>query len=229
MANSDDTPANRLRRARETAKGGMFKYAVDAARFFHWDDNTYKSHENGIRNFPPDKAVQYARAFNVTAGWLLFGEGNNSLSQPNHKGPTVAALVLPMLRWSSFEGGMSIPEAIKKAEKYIEIPALVNLGPLAFVLDADDDSMVPFPPAPGDNFPFGTTLVFDPGIPVKPGDYVLVKVSGQAASVFRKYRETGSGNQVEFVPLNANYRTLAGTLNETAFIIARLATDLRRY
>jgi hypothetical protein len=67
-----DKPHDRLRRAREAAK---FKNAVDAAREFGWDENTYKNHENGHRGFKRDQAIDYARVFGVSPEWLVFGVG----------------------------------------------------------------------------------------------------------------------------------------------------------
>lgn len=62
----------RLQLARE---GAGYKRAVEAARAFGWATSTYIQHENGTRGLSRSKAVQYARAFRVSVGWLLNGEG----------------------------------------------------------------------------------------------------------------------------------------------------------
>ena len=62
----------RLKLAREAAD---YESASAAARAFGWKIHTYKHHESGQRGFPRSKAMQYARAFRVSAGWLLTGEG----------------------------------------------------------------------------------------------------------------------------------------------------------
>jgi len=64
-------PFERLQRAR--AKAG-YSQATDAARAFGWNENTYRSHENGERGLKPAVAEKYARAFRVSAAWLLTGE-----------------------------------------------------------------------------------------------------------------------------------------------------------
>lgn len=49
-----------------------------AARTFGWNENTYKSHENGIRQsagLKEEHARKYARAFNVSLAWLMTGRG----------------------------------------------------------------------------------------------------------------------------------------------------------
>ena len=54
---------------------------------------TYVQHENGIRNFPPDRAQRYARFFRSTPEWLLYGRG----PEFNEAQPSIEELEL-MLR-----------------------------------------------------------------------------------------------------------------------------------
>ncbi|MDK4713014.1 S24 family peptidase [Rhizobium sp. CNPSo 4039] len=64
-------PAKRLERARK-ARG--FATAKEAAVFFSWNYDTYAQHENGTRGLSR-AAETYAKAFRVSAAWLLTGEG----------------------------------------------------------------------------------------------------------------------------------------------------------
>lgn len=76
----DATPADRLRRARES-KG--FKTPTDAARYYGWTVSTYVSHENGTRGLKMDAAVRYGRAFGVSASLLLgLGEQPSTAEVP---------------------------------------------------------------------------------------------------------------------------------------------------
>lgn len=50
--------------------------ATDAARRHGWNENTYRSHENGTRPISKGAAASYAKAYKVPAGWLLYGEGD---------------------------------------------------------------------------------------------------------------------------------------------------------
>jgi len=52
-----------------------FASATEAARRHHWNENTYRSHENGMRALSRWAATKYAKAFRVPSGWLLYGEG----------------------------------------------------------------------------------------------------------------------------------------------------------
>jgi len=58
---------DRLRQARIAAGYGR---ASDAAARFGWNENTYKSNENGNAPFSFRKAKEYADAFGVRAEWL---------------------------------------------------------------------------------------------------------------------------------------------------------------
>lgn len=65
------TPADRLRQLRK--KRG-FDTAADAAKAFGWNENTYKSHENGERGIKHDVAKKYAVAFKSTVAFILAGD-----------------------------------------------------------------------------------------------------------------------------------------------------------
>ena len=71
-------PFQRLKIAREAAG---FETAIDAARAFGWTEVTYRHHENGTRNFPKDKAITYAKAFKVSAEWLMLGTEGSARPQ----------------------------------------------------------------------------------------------------------------------------------------------------
>jgi hypothetical protein len=69
-----DEPHDRLQIARQNAG---FENATDAARAFAWNENTYRSHENGERGLRLAIAERYAAAFETSAAWLLTGEGED--------------------------------------------------------------------------------------------------------------------------------------------------------
>lgn len=72
--------SDRLRAAREAAGYSTAKEAAEAmgAAF-----STYIQHENGIRNFPGDRAKRYARFFRTTPEWLLYGRGKGESQLPS--------------------------------------------------------------------------------------------------------------------------------------------------
>lgn len=58
-------------RLREARIQCGFTTAAAAIRHFGWSASTYRHHENGTRGFGSEEAFIYARAFGVTANWLL--------------------------------------------------------------------------------------------------------------------------------------------------------------
>lgn len=69
------TPGGRLRWAREAMH---LSSPRAAAQKFGWNENTYKSHEQGMRGSAGLKvatARKYARAFGVSVEWLTTGTG----------------------------------------------------------------------------------------------------------------------------------------------------------
>jgi hypothetical protein len=68
-----DDRAERLKWAREKAE---FDSPRAAARHFRWNENTYKAREAGLRDYGPEDAIIYGRAFAVWWGWLLTGQGS---------------------------------------------------------------------------------------------------------------------------------------------------------
>jgi len=79
------TQAGRLRHARLQSH---FSSMRSAAQRFGWNENTYKSHELGIRrggSLPEADAKKYARAFRVSAEWLLTGRGSPEAPPPTSK------------------------------------------------------------------------------------------------------------------------------------------------
>lgn len=76
----DDRPdeAKRLQKSRES-RG--FDSAKDAAAYFGWNYTTYSQHERGERGIGR-AAGKYAKAFRVSEGWLLTGEGDRRSTVP---------------------------------------------------------------------------------------------------------------------------------------------------
>ena len=58
-----------------------FKKATEAARYYGWNENTYRSHENGQRGFKLLDAEKYAKAFGVSPGWLFLGIEDDAANQ----------------------------------------------------------------------------------------------------------------------------------------------------
>lgn len=65
------TMHDRLKISRQKAG---YRSASQAIGYFGWKPSTYRAHENGQNPFRPSDAQEYARAYDVSAAWLLTGE-----------------------------------------------------------------------------------------------------------------------------------------------------------
>lgn len=82
------TIGGRIRWAREqyvTSDGGRLISPRAAAKAFGWNENTTKSHEQGLRQtqqLKQDTAEKYARAYGVSVEWLVLGRGTPYEKKP---------------------------------------------------------------------------------------------------------------------------------------------------
>lgn len=76
-----DEQKDRLRRAMEAAG---FKVAAEAAKQRGLGQSLLNHNLNGTRPISRQAAVKYAKAFGVTAAWLLYGTGDGPGS-PTHE------------------------------------------------------------------------------------------------------------------------------------------------
>ncbi|MEL6088696.1 helix-turn-helix domain-containing protein [Bartonella schoenbuchensis] len=72
MPNQITNQSSRLMKAR-LARG--FRSAKEAAKYFGWKYSSYIQHEQGLRGISRSSA-KYAKAFRISEGWLLTGEGH---------------------------------------------------------------------------------------------------------------------------------------------------------
>lgn len=78
-------PKDRLIKAREAAG---YKSPSEAARLVREiNKNTITSNENGHRPISRKMAEVYAKAFNVSAGWLLYGENEATAAANEAEAP----------------------------------------------------------------------------------------------------------------------------------------------
>jgi len=74
----NDLSSDQGRRLLEARLERGFKDAKSAALFFGWNYSTYSQHERAERGLRKDIAERYAKAFRVSAGWLMMGEGQRT-------------------------------------------------------------------------------------------------------------------------------------------------------
>lgn len=106
MPHRMEDPRHRLRRAREAAG---FKSPSDAAKAHRSiNKNTIISNENGNRAISKKMAQTYADAFDVSAGWLIYGEA-----------ATTESRAVPLISWVS---AGALAETASVAGAFDEVP-----------------------------------------------------------------------------------------------------------
>lgn len=113
-------PGDRLRELR-IKKG--YDTTADAARAFGWNENTYKSHENGERGIKLTVARKYAAAYGVTTAYILTGEGDASLRKIEsvNEVQLVGVVAAGKFRDSDFEVGEDTTIIPAVARKGIDV------------------------------------------------------------------------------------------------------------
>lgn len=114
--------SDRLRQLR-LKKG--FSTASDAARAFGWNENTYKSHESGIRGIRLDAARKYASAFNSTPAFILTGANgvHQNAVQSVVNVPVIARVSAGAFRYDEGveEGALEVPAVPRR-----DVPAALQ-------------------------------------------------------------------------------------------------------
>ncbi len=125
-----ETMGKRLSWARERAG---FSSARQAALRHHWGYSTYAAHENGQNDYDDKAAARYAKAFKVSAGWLLTGEGSPSPKSMKHPVVNYVAGGSELVPIDDYPQGEGIEE--------VELPAGVPAN--AVVVKVKGESMHP--------------------------------------------------------------------------------------
>ena len=176
--------AQSLRNARERAG---YTSARSAAMAMGANPNTYQQHESGLRGFPRQAAVRYARFYRIDLAWLLTGKGS---MQPRNMVPVVGdvgagAEVHP------------IDDHLKGAGlDYIEKP---GLDAAAVAVRVKGESMYPFEE--------GWALVYTrdwDGVPDNCLNRLcIVKLAGDGPTLVKKLRKGASHNLFTLESWNA--------------------------
>jgi DNA-binding XRE family transcriptional regulator len=121
------SPAERLRAAREK----RYATAKDAATAHGWNEVTYRSHENGIRNFPLSAARKYAKAFGVSPSYLL----GIAVNGEAHAAPVNSVINVPLVARASagafrVDEGLDVDGVLVPAVPHPTVPAAVQYAVL---------------------------------------------------------------------------------------------------
>lgn len=163
-------PKDRLVVARKNAG---FETPSDAARAFREiNQHTLISHENGNRDIPRAAAEKYGRAFNVEAGWILFGDRKDVAFRGITRVPLIS-----MVSASNLREQPGVTEA--DIERWIEVADLPAGDWLALGVDGDSMNRVA---------PHGSTIIVNRADDrLLDGKYYVFSLMGGAAT-FKRYK-----------------------------------------
>ncbi len=220
-----EEPSDRLRRAR-SHKG--FRGPTEAARAYGWNINTYRSHENGIRDLSKKAAERYASALSVSIGWLLTGENPPKWEDEQTQDKVKPTRKIPKLTHAqaySLTQGTKL-EQIRGIFEFVVIGVDPVLGGDVFALGVSDESMSP-------EFNPGAEVVVDPDAHWKPGDFVAVSINTMETVVLRQYRISGydneEGEMVILAALNNAFPSIPFTPGKTGTILGKVVGQYKRY
>ena len=172
--------AERLREARLRAGYETAQAAADA---FGWKIPAYRHHENGTRAFDKEAARRYARAFKVSASWLLGIDASAVGAEP----------VLLPVSGKVAAGVWTDPVEQEDDGRRIMVPPSPIPGARRFLLETQGLSM-------DREYPPGTILdcisIFDLGIEPQTGDDVIVertREDGRRECTVKRYHRTDDG------------------------------------
>jgi SOS-response transcriptional repressor LexA len=155
---------------------------------------------------PKWAAEDYAKAYKVSLDWLMTGAEHKMSHSKIIEKSGVAIRYVPLV--TLLQVKQALVEKVAQLQSDTLLPVAPNnemLGLDAFALTVEDDSMTAVT-AGGKSFPRGNKLVFDPDLPVMPGDYCLAIVAGEDFPVFRRYMAEAVG-VVRLDALNPAFRS----------------------
>lgn len=173
---------------------------------------TVSQWEKGDYSPSGENLYNLAKAFEVSAEWLLSGKGDPDF---NNVAPApLAGRNIPVLSYVQ-AGNWHAHEDYRGADgDYEYVTADVEDDCRAFAVWIQGSSMTP-------EFNEGDLIIVDPDVIPLPGDFVVAKNGGEECT-FKKYRPRGykeDGSEVfELVPLNEDYPTLRSEISPIRII-----------
>lgn len=160
-----------------------------------------------------------AKKFNRMGEWLLTGIGEkhsapepNSGSEPAGEAPPAPKIESNISPGPAIRGEVPLISLVQAgAWKSIHlwppddvkmIPTTKKLGPRAFAVRIEGDSMVG-PPGTKDSFPDGYIIICDPDVVARNKSYVVVRLNGADEAIFKQLVIDGPNRFLK--PLNPRY------------------------
>ena len=205
------------RKAKGLSQQGLARLTTDLkqSRINNW--------ENGLRTPGPEEIKQLAHALDVSAAFLM------CLSDEKQENQTKKLIrLLPLLDHQQACNPQQYLNALREQDDMdnavliaVSTTLLPILGANIFVLKMIDDSMLP-------EFRLNDILVIDPSVQPKPGNFVVVKISGKSEVLVCQYKKLSySSSEFELLTLNDNWPNIKVTDDIDVEIVGTVVQCIR--
>lgn len=210
-----DAPHERLKLARIRAH---YRDGKHAAETHGWNYETYKKHENGDRRISVERAEIYAKAFHVSASYILTGEVAGAPLDPVLA--RIPIRVVPLMDLLDIEALRAVAAgAMPVGISDVAVDSADDITPRSFAAEVITNAMVG---KGGESINPGDIVIISPEAPIEPGKIVLAVVGDE--SLLRRYRPATHGGDTSrfiLVPLNDDFATIHTSTAEGSFIVGR--------
>lgn len=191
--------SDRLRKLRIDAG---FESGREVARRFGWNENTYRSHENGSRGVPRDALFEYAKAYKVDVSWLVTGVHESS---PSPEGGSVSVRIID---WADLptERGQVLTQIIQAGGSGTILLSGRDVPADCYALVVRDDAMVSDKPDRNAIYPRDTVIISPQG-KLQPNKTAVVWDADREEHILRRI-EYKSRTIINFVAANQAYPSL---------------------
>ncbi len=178
--------AQRLKQSREKAQVSQRQLAKRSGL----SQQLISKLENGLVESTTE-VFRLAEALGVDARWLATGKGEDSAAD----GPAIRAYV-PLISWVAAGHWREVADPYPPGQSETMAPVTCRVGPNAFALRVQGDSMEPM-------FPNGSIIIVDPAVEPRQGSYVVVRLDEAEQSTFKQLVIDGGARYLK--PLNPRY------------------------
>ncbi|MFM8330102.1 MAG: LexA family protein [Candidatus Methylumidiphilus sp.] len=177
--------AQRLKQAREQARLSQRELAKRSGL----SQQLISKLENGLVESTAE-VFRLAEALRVEAQWLATGRAADTVA-----GPPVLAHV-PLISWVAAGAWLDVADPYPVGHGEAMAPVTCRVGPNAFALRVQGDSMEPV-------FPDGSVIIVDPAVEPRHGSYVVVRLDEAEQATFKQLVVDGGARYLK--PLNPRY------------------------
>ncbi len=141
------------------------------------------------------EVFRLAEVLRVNPRWLATGKGEAQDEENVADGPAITGHV-PLISWVAAGSWRDVADPYPPGDGEAMVPATCRVGPNAYALRVQGDSMEPV-------FPNGSIIIVDPAVEPRQGSYVVVRLDEAEQATFKQLVIDGGTRYLK--PLNPRY------------------------